>query len=174
VKITTWAHGVVTGRIAHWNDINNQLVADIWPAIEAMAQPQQRLWKNAVVSALGIMEKMLGPDRGLKGILGVDLKKVNRDQTEALYADLIGAFISETLRIKPSLTNTLTAEYAEIAGCLGVRRRALEPPTCAIENVADSLWDRLTEIVASPRQSDPRAIFELKAMFMSHANQNMS
>lgn len=174
MNITKWAHGVLTGRVAHWNDINNQLIADIWPAIEMIKPPHHERWKNAVLSALGMMERMMGPDRGLKGIVGIDLKKVTREQTGALYAELITAFVSESMRLTPSLASTLTAEYIQIAERMGVKRVSFSPPTSDIEKVVDSLWLRVADIIASPRKSDLRAIFEFKSMFIAHATQNMS
>lgn len=174
MKVSTWLYCVITGRLAHWSDINDQLVADVWPTIEAMNPETNELWRNALISSLGMMEKMLGPERGKKGILGIDLKAVTREKASLLYAELLGAFMNESLRISPKLERTLTVEYERIAKKLRVPSRQLLAPFAPIEVVANSLWERIVSLSGSDRKMDFNATFEFVTMFMAHATHNLS
>jgi len=104
--IFTYFGNVVTGRIAHWNDTNKQIVTDLWERAEQFPEPAKLIFLKFIGSSMYLVEELLGPHKGRKRLIRKDLRRVSRRQFADLYAILLESHVGMYLHVnRPSLSD---------------------------------------------------------------------
>lgn len=182
MKISKWVHGVATGRIRHWNDANNQLVADLWEEIESFEYPMRTALEGALVSSSQAVDRMLGIEVGRDGWMAVDLKDVQRKTLERVYFVLIDLFLALNAKASPSLYHDVHQAKARLFKTKGVLTHIsillkpddnnTETVTKIIEAAVREAWKEIAELLNSEMASHPIPLFQFHAFVLSSATYN--
>jgi len=171
MKISKWVRGVATGRIKHWNDINNQLVANILRKVETLDEPMCTASKGALIASSQAVDRMFGIEVGLDGWAAIDLLDVQKETLLRIYIVLINFFLALDAIALPSMKDEFRLARAGLFGTSdgGPSTTAVLPTdfnnTKSIETASYIVWEEITKLLNSKKASDPTSKYQF-AMFV--------
>ena len=69
MRVFTYIGNVVTGRFAHWNDANNQTIAEMWERSQEFPEHVRIPFQDFIVCCTSLMDVLLGPDKGRQRLI---------------------------------------------------------------------------------------------------------
>ncbi len=114
--IFTYIGNVVTRRFVHWNDANNQTIAELWERSNRFPEPIKILFQDFIVSCTSLMEVLLGPDKGRQRLIKKDPLRITRQQFARLHAIVLESLAGMFLQLNPSFSESFKRALAILTG----------------------------------------------------------
>lgn len=172
MKFTRWVHGVATGRIRHWNDTNNLLIADLWGLVETYDEPMRTALRTSLVSAMQLVERMLGPEVGRNGWIAVDLLTLDRADLQAVYAILVDVFLAFegilNRALKPSIPPIMNRLFGKPHVAPHITSLLENSPT-DFERAANATWLELSTLLNPSASTHITSKFAFVSLFIVSA-----
>ncbi len=181
MRISKWIKGVATGRIRHWNDINNQLVADICEKIETFDEPMRTALMGATISSLGAVDRMLGVEVGRDGWMAVDLLDVQRVTLVPVYSILIDVFLALDAIAFPSMIDEIPLAKTRLFGkpeavphITALLQKCYKNTNSAdLDAVSNAVWKEIAKLLGSKKLSDPLSNYQFHTFLLFSAKNNV-
>ncbi len=116
MRILAYIGNVVTGRFAHWNTANNQLIADLWERSNQFPEPIKAPFQDFIVSCSSLTSVLLGPDEGRQRMIEKDPLQVTRQQFARIHAILLESLVGMFLQLHPSLSEPFKGALTILTG----------------------------------------------------------
>jgi hypothetical protein len=181
MKISKWVHRVATGRISHWNDINNQLVANICEKVETFEEPMRTALMGATISSLGAVDRMLGVEVGRDGWMAVDLLDVQRVTLVPVYSILIDIFLALDALAFPSMIAEIPLAKTRLFGkpeavphITALLQKCYKNTKSAdLDAVSNAAWKEIAKLLNSGKALDPISSFQFHTFVLFSAKNNV-
>lgn len=153
MRVFTYIGNVITGRFAHWNDANNNTIAEMWERSEQFPEHIKIPFQDFIVCCTSLMDVLLGPDKGRQRLIRTDLLKVTRQQFARIHAIMLEAFSGMFLQVNPSFSDSFKGTLAILTGRNPDQSRIIqltedtdEPDVMAI---GSAVWEEVVAIAES-------------------------
>jgi len=153
MRVFTYIGNVVTGRFAHWNDANNQTIAEMWERSQHFPEHIKIPFQDFIICCTLLMDDLLGPDKGRQRLIKKDPLRITRQQFVRIQAIMLEAFSGMFLQLNPSFSDSFKGALAILTGrnpdqsrIILLTERTDEPDLIAISCAA---WEEVVAIAES-------------------------
>lgn len=155
--ILTYIGNVLTGRFAHWNDANNQTIADLWERSNGFPDSLKIPFQDFIVSSSSLMDVLLGPDKGRKRLIKKDPLRITRQQFSRMHAVILESLAGMFIQINPSFSESGKGALAILTGSNPDRSRMIQliegMDRPDVMTTGCAAWEEIIMIAESPQDT---------------------
>ncbi len=153
--ILTYVGNVVTGRVAHWNDANNQTIADLWERTNDFPDPLKISFRAFIVASSSLMDVLLSPDKGRKRLIKRDPLRIARQQFARMHAVILECLAGMFIQLNPSFSESCKGALAILTGRDPDRSRIIQliegMDQLDVMATGCAAWEEIIMIAESPQ-----------------------
>ena len=178
MRAFTYIGNVITGRFAHWNDANNQTIAEMWERSEQFPEHIKIPIQDFIVCCTSLMDVLLGPDKGRQRLIRKDPLRITRQQFARIHAIMLEAWSGIFLQANPSSSDSFKGALAILTGRNPDQSRIFqlteetdEPDLMAI---GCAVWEEVVAIAESSQGTTAIDAYPFTALLGSLAVQSIN
>ena len=173
---------VIRGQVNHWADHHNPVVTEIWERASLLPERQQAIYKQLIVISSGVIEALVGMNRGKQFPFAVDCRTINTDGYRQLFSILLSCFVFQMSLINPTLSQELFGSLVTVCGESEDQKRLLgrlrhvqallpkqERRTPDIANLGHEVWQVLRQVLKARNEPLDAAQFTVFANHVLNA-----